>query len=99
MSNLGRVLAQRGQLDEAEMWLRRAGDTGDTTALLDLGRILAQHGRLDEAEMWLRRAVDAGDTAAMSDLEPCRPNAASWMKPRCGSAVRARPVTPQPYWT
>ena len=57
MSDLGRILAQRGRLDEAEMWLRRAVDAGETGAMSELAHVLLTQGRKDEAKMWQRRAA------------------------------------------
>ncbi|GLZ79515.1 hypothetical protein Afil01_43220 [Actinorhabdospora filicis] len=68
MYNLGILLQQRGDLDGAEKWYRRATETGHTDATFNLGILLEQRGDLDEAEKWYRRATDTGDTGAMNNL-------------------------------
>ena len=59
-TGLGDLLATIGNLDEAEVWLRRAAGAGHHPAETGLGMLLQQRGDLDEAEVWLRRAADAG---------------------------------------
>ncbi|MEV0098028.1 caspase family protein, partial [Nocardia sp. NPDC050789] len=52
MTNLGQLLEQRGQLDEAEAWYRRAADAGEPVAMTNLGQLLEQHGKMSEAGPW-----------------------------------------------
>ncbi|HEU5475826.1 MAG TPA: tetratricopeptide repeat protein [Actinophytocola sp.] len=68
MSNLGVLLARRGDDVEAESWYRRAADAGDADAMYNLGVLLARRGDAVEAESLWRRAADAGDADAMSNL-------------------------------
>jgi Flp pilus assembly protein TadD len=63
MNNLGVLLKQRGELDEAETWHRRAADNGHTDAMNNLGVLLHERGELDEAETWHRRVDAAGGNA------------------------------------
>ncbi|MEU2106420.1 tetratricopeptide repeat protein, partial [Nocardia sp. NPDC019255] len=58
MTSLGYLLAERGDLDEAEMWYRRAADADFEFAMLGLGHLLRKRGGLDEAETWYHRALD-----------------------------------------
>ncbi|GLZ78192.1 hypothetical protein Afil01_29990 [Actinorhabdospora filicis] len=60
MYNLALLLTERGDLDEAETWYRRAADTGNTDAMNNLGLLLKQRGDLDEAGVWFERAREAG---------------------------------------
>jgi hypothetical protein len=59
------LLAERGDLDEAEQILRPAADAGDRGAARELAELLAQRGDLDG----LRARADAGDLAALRVLE------------------------------
>ncbi|MGW5317844.1 tetratricopeptide repeat protein [Nocardia thailandica] len=61
--NLGTLLAQRGDLDAAEPWIRR----DDSFAMADFGRVLARRGDLGGAESWFRQAIEVGGSA-MVDL-------------------------------
>jgi TPR repeat protein len=65
MYSLGELLHDRGELDDAEAWYRRAADAGDSDAMDKLGVLLHDRGELDEAEVWWRRAAEADDTNAM----------------------------------
>jgi TPR repeat protein len=68
MCNLASILADKGELEEAEQWLRKAADTGEPSAMSYLANLLAESERADEAETWLRKAATTGDTEAMCDL-------------------------------
>jgi predicted negative regulator of RcsB-dependent stress response len=64
---LAHLLAERGELDEAEQILRaRASDTDEDSryARFRLVSLLAERGKLDEAQQILRAQVDAGDGLA-----------------------------------
>jgi uncharacterized protein len=58
--NLGLLLQQRDELEEAEHWWRRAANAGLHDAEYNLGLLLQQRDDLEEAEHWLRRAANAG---------------------------------------
>ena len=66
MSNLGVLLARRGETGEAEQLWRRAVDLGHAGAMSNLGNLLAERGETGEAEQLYRRAVDLGAAGAMS---------------------------------
>ena len=68
MSNLGVLLAERGETVEAEPWLRTAAQAGNTTAMSNLGVLWAERGEMAEAERWLRTAARAGGSEAMGNL-------------------------------
>jgi uncharacterized protein YjbI with pentapeptide repeats len=57
---LGALLREQGRVKEAETWLRRAAEAGQTSGMARLGALLLEQGRVKEAETWLRRAADAG---------------------------------------
>jgi len=67
MHSLGNLLRQRGELDQAETWYRRAIDGGSTEAMNDLGSMLEQRGKFGEAESWYLLAAEAGNVAAMNN--------------------------------
>ena len=56
---LGLLLQQRGRLEEAETWYRRAAEAGDGRAMHNLGVLLGLRGELGEADTWYRRAAEA----------------------------------------
>ncbi|MGV9336620.1 tetratricopeptide repeat protein [Nocardia sp. NPDC003726] len=62
------MLKQRGDIDEAELWYRRAVEAGNRDAMNNLGVLLAERGDLGEAELWYRRAAEAGNRDAMNNL-------------------------------
>ena len=68
MSNLGVVLAERGEEDEAEQWYRQAAANGRASAMYNLGNLLKRRGEQDEAEQWYRQASAAGRASAMVNL-------------------------------
>ena len=61
---LAGLLAQRGDLDEAEQILRARADAGDEHAAGQLTDLLTDRGDPDEAEQILRARADAGDEHA-----------------------------------
>jgi tetratricopeptide (TPR) repeat protein len=63
-SSLGYLLLEQGRLEEAEEWLRRATDAGDSSAASSLGRVLQEQGRSREAAELARKAAE--DTRAAS---------------------------------
>ena len=63
-SRLGELLAERGDLDGAEQFLRVGADAGDGFAASRLARLLADRGDLDQ----LRARADAGDGYAAGRL-------------------------------
>src|SRR4051794_21454177 len=52
MSNLGYLLEERGEVEEAEGWYRRGADAGDGKAMSNLGYLLEKRGEVEEAERW-----------------------------------------------
>ena len=64
LDSLGWVHYRRGDLDEAERWLRRAielgGDVGDGTILCHLGEVLLAKDALDEGRRYLLLGLDMG---------------------------------------
>ena len=63
LDSLGWVHYRRGNLAEAERWLRRAielGGDADGTVLAHLGEVLLAAGKPDEALPYLRQALEAG---------------------------------------
>jgi Flp pilus assembly protein TadD len=83
--NLGIMLAQRGQLEEAARELATAGELArDPRAYMNAGAMMAQAGRLEEARKYFQAALslapDAKDArAALAELDrmPGRPGDAS----------------------
>ncbi|MFI1239265.1 tetratricopeptide repeat protein, partial [Nocardia salmonicida] len=68
MTNLGILVRQRGDLDEAETWYRRAAENGNRSAMARLGFLLEQRGDLEEAETWYRHAAGDGDGDGDGDI-------------------------------
>jgi uncharacterized protein len=66
--NLGVLLSEKGQLEEAKTWYRKAIDAGHSGGAFDLADLLRKQGRLEEAELWYRKAIDAGHSRAAVDL-------------------------------
>ncbi len=71
MYRLGVVLANRGEIEKAESWLRTAADSGHhgakyhlRTVKFDHGVLLTERGELAEAESWLRKAAADGHNDA-----------------------------------
>ena len=75
MLNLGVVLLQRGERDEAEQWYRASLAAGLLEAEVNLGTLYRQRGMPGEARRWYQRAADRGDLLAeralreMSDVD------------------------------
>ncbi|TQM84110.1 TPR repeat protein [Saccharothrix saharensis] len=66
---LGTRLRARGELAEAERWMRRAVETtGEPFFMVELGSLLAERGDVEGAEDWHRRAASAGHVDAMAHL-------------------------------
>ncbi|MGW4845720.1 tetratricopeptide repeat protein [Nocardia brasiliensis] len=63
-----RGIRSQNELDEAELWLRRAAVAGHAEAMGSLAAVLQRGDQLDEAEIWFRRAVQAGETSRMRSL-------------------------------
>jgi TPR repeat protein len=60
---------QRDEQDsDAELWFRRAADSGHPQAMAVVGAIARKHGDADEARQWSLKAAEHGDLAAMVDL-------------------------------
>ncbi len=60
MYNLGGLLREQGEAEEAEEWFGKAVAAGDTAAMVNLGVLLREQGRDGEAEEWYRKAAAAG---------------------------------------
>jgi hypothetical protein len=73
-SNLGMLLAERGDLERAEAAWRRADERGDSGGAYNLGMLLAERGDLEGAKAAWRRAADSPDqqvtTPARDALSP-----------------------------
>jgi TPR repeat protein len=67
MTNLGVLLAGRGQVDEAEDLYRRAAEAGLPEAMNNLGALVEGRDAAG-AEQWYRRAAGTGQPAAMTNL-------------------------------
>jgi hypothetical protein len=65
---LGMLLGQRGDMDEAREILRPWAEAGDWRAAHRLRRLFAEHGDMDQAEQMLCAAADAGEGVASQDL-------------------------------
>ncbi|OCF86480.1 tetratricopeptide repeat protein [Nocardia brasiliensis] len=63
-----RSIRSQNDLDEAELWLRRAAVAGHPEAMGSLAAVLQRGDQLDEAEIWFRRAIQAGETSRMCSL-------------------------------
>jgi len=69
MNSLGLLVEyQRGELDEAQTWYRRAAEAGHSEAMFNLGALLRGRGESDEAETWYRRAAATGHNGAKLSL-------------------------------
>lgn len=55
-------------LELAEVWFRRAAETGDPQAMFNLGAFLDENGREDEAASWWRRAAEQGESHSAHNL-------------------------------
>lgn len=67
LTNLGFLCLERGDVDEAETWLRRGADAGDAMAAATLGVRLKQRNPA-AAEPFLRQGAEAGDAMAATTL-------------------------------
>ena len=54
------LLKEKGDLDGAEQFYRRAIEAGDTKAMVALSILLHTQGRTDETDAWMQRAREAG---------------------------------------
>lgn len=68
MLALGRIEEKYGDDESAEVWFRRAADTGSTEAARRLGDLLCDSGEKMQAIQYLEKAARAGDTEARSRL-------------------------------
>src|SRR2546428_13024126 len=80
-NNLSQIYKARGQLEEAERWLRKAIEIderlGNEPALAirynNLSQIYKAWGQLEEAERWLRKAIEfiepKGQSRVLDDLK------------------------------
>ncbi len=68
MVNLGALLAEQGEDDQAMRWYRKAAGAGNTSAMVNLAALLAEQGEEDQAMRWYRKAASAGNTSAMVNL-------------------------------
>ena len=63
MFNLGVILGERGELEEAEAFYREAAEAGDADAMVNLAVVLEQRGEVEEADAW-RVEADRGAESA-----------------------------------
>ena len=81
LDSLGWVNYRRGNLEEAERWLRRAvdlgGDIGDGTIYCHLGEVLLANDEYDEGRRFLQLGLDMGcdDPEHVRSLLNRKPNA------------------------
>ncbi|MFD4653806.1 tetratricopeptide repeat protein [Streptomyces sp. NPDC058441] len=68
MHNLGFLLEEQGDTEDARTWYTRAADAGETDAMNNLGLLLKRQGDIEGARTWYTRAADAGHTDAMHNL-------------------------------
>ena len=68
MRNLASHSERDGDLDGAELWLRRAADAGDIKSMRELGNLLQLRGDVDGAMALLRKRADTEDAGAMFSL-------------------------------
>jgi hypothetical protein len=98
MRILASLVAGRGRSEEAEGWLYRAIDGGDTAAMVALATRLAATSRPAAAEPWLRRATEAGNPhgldALLGFLTKRRPDEADQLR-RYG--INAGGLTAEPW--
>ena len=66
--NLGALLLEEGDLDNANDAIRTAIRLGHTPALTLLGSLYQLSGQDGEAEHWYRKAIDAGEVRALPRL-------------------------------
>ncbi|NUT48239.1 MAG: hypothetical protein HOV94_13160 [Saccharothrix sp.] len=67
-TNVGVLLLNRSELDEAEAWAWRGAADGSTHALILLGEVAERREDPVTAGTWFRRAADAGDSGGMHRL-------------------------------
>lgn len=65
---LGALLAERGDEEEAGRWLQRAAEAGNSEAASNLGIILFNREEFTAAERWLRQGAEAGHPNAAHGL-------------------------------
>jgi TPR repeat protein len=68
MCALGNRCLEKGDLDGAEAWYRRAADGGNAGAIHNLGIVLGERGDLEGAAEWFRRGAEDGRVNSMSNL-------------------------------
>jgi TPR repeat protein len=68
MLDLGDMLAEQGNTEQAEQWYRKAANAGNIGAMYRLAELLDKAGRPDLAEQWHRKAADSGDNGSISNL-------------------------------
>lgn len=66
--NLGQLLNQRRELDEAREFYRKAADAGHGASFTALGTLAEHAGDLEEARQHYRHGVAVGDPGAMREL-------------------------------
>ncbi|URN08115.1 hypothetical protein LUW74_35295 [Actinomadura madurae] len=68
MVTLSLAAEDRGDIDEALHWAKRASAAGNDRAFFHVYWLLANHERFDEAEAWIRPLADQGDITAIRFL-------------------------------
>ncbi len=64
MAHLAKFLSRQGAAEEAEIWYRRAAETGGTRAMFDLSRFKHEQGATEEAIALILQAAESGDSSA-----------------------------------
>ncbi|MFI6217664.1 tetratricopeptide repeat protein [Nocardia brasiliensis] len=94
-----RSIRNQNELDEAELWLRRAAVAGHPEAMGSLAAVLQRGDQLDEAEIWFRRAIQAGETSRMRSLAELldkrgkSAEAQEWYRKAAQTPEKPRPAT------
>lgn len=65
---LGLLAYERGDLEAAETWYRKAAGAQYADAMFNLGNLLRERGDRDGAEHWYGRAAAAGVAEAAENL-------------------------------
>ena len=68
LTNLGVLLAEQGDLDDAEILLRQACELGEANGMYNLGVLLERRSELTEAETRYRQAIELGHAEAVFNL-------------------------------
>jgi TPR repeat protein len=68
MNNLGLLLLEGGDVEEAKRWFARAAKAGSWPAMNNYGVVLLRLHQFEQAERWFRRSARAGNREAALNL-------------------------------